>query len=77
MRAGGYVICLRHHGRYSIKKYTIWAAIAYIAYEFLGLFHVQGTFDVYDIIAIIVSSLLFYRLCLLLGVSSGRQIVMH
>ena len=60
------------HGRYSIKQYTIWAAIAYIAYEFLGLFHIQGTFDVYDIIAIIVSSLLFYRICLLLGVSSGR-----
>lgn len=60
------------HDRYSIKQYTIWAAIVYIAYEFLGLFRIQGAFDVYDIIAIIVSSLLFYRMCLLLGVSSGR-----
>ena len=60
------------HGRYSIKQYTIWAAIAYIAYEFLGLFHVQGTFDVYDIIAIIISSLLFYGVCLWFGISRGR-----
>ena len=55
--------------RYSI---TIGAAIVYIAYEFLGLFHIHGTFDVYDIIAIIINSLVFYRLCLLFGVSSGR-----
>ena len=48
------------------------AAIVYIAYEFLGLFHIHGTFDVYDIIAIIISSLVFYRLCLLFRVSSGR-----
>ena len=60
------------HGRYSIKQYTIWAAIAYIAYEFLGLFHIQGTFDVYDIIAIIISSLLFYGVCLWFGISRGR-----
>ena len=59
--------------RYSIKQYTIVAAIVYIAYEFLGLFHIHGTFDVYDIIAIIISSLVFYRLCLLFRVSS-RQI---
>lgn len=58
--------------RYSIKQYTIGAAIVYIAYEFLGLFHIHGTFDVYDIIAIIISSLVFYRLCLLFRVSSGR-----
>ena len=58
--------------RYSIKHYTIEAAIAYIAYEFLGLFHIHGTFDIYDIIAIIISSLVFYRLRLLFGVSSGR-----
>ena len=62
--------------RYSIKQYTIGAAIVYIAYEFLGLFHIHvhihGTFDVYDIIAIIISSLVFYRLCLSFGVSSGR-----
>lgn len=58
--------------RYTIKQYTIWAVIVYIAYEFLGLFHIHGTFDVYDIIAIIISSLVFYRLCLLFGVSSGR-----
>ena len=44
----------------------------YIAYEFLGLFHIHGTFDIYDIIAIIISSLVFYRLCLFFGVSSGR-----
>lgn len=50
----------------------VFSCAIYIAYEFLGLFHVQDTFDVYDIIAIIVSSLLFYRICLLLGVSSGR-----
>ena len=60
------------HGRYSIKQYTIWAAIAYIAYEFLGLFHIQGTFDVYDIIAIIISSLLFYGVCLWFGISRGK-----
>lgn len=58
--------------RYSIKQYTIGAAVVYIAYEFLGLFHIHGTFDVYDIIAIIISSLVFYRICLLFGVSSGR-----
>lgn len=58
--------------RYSIKHYTIEATIAYIAYEFLGLFNIHGTFDVYDIIAIIISSLVFYRLCLLFGVSNGR-----
>lgn len=58
--------------RYSIKQYTIGAAIVYIAYEFLGLLHIHGTFDVYDIIAIIISSLVFYRLFLLFGVSSGR-----
>lgn len=45
--------------RYSIKQYTIGAAVVYIAYEFLGLFHIHGTFDVYDIIAIIISSLVF------------------
>ena len=56
---------------YFIMQYTIGAAVVYIAYEFLGLFHIHGTFDVYDIIAII-SSLVFYRLCLLFGVSSGR-----
>ena len=61
--------------RYSIKQYTIGAAVVYIAYEFLGLFHIHGTFDVYDIIAIIISSLVFYRICLLFGVSSGRQMV--
>lgn len=58
--------------RYSIKQYTIGAAIVYIAYELLGLLHIHGTFDVYDIIAIIISSLVFYRLFLLFGVSSGR-----
>ena len=58
--------------RYSIKQYKIGAAIAYIAYEFLGLFHIHGTFDVYDIIAIIIRSLVIYRLCLFFGVSSGR-----
>ena len=60
------------NNRYSIKHYTIEAIIAYITYEFLGLLHIHGTFDVYDIIAIIISSLVFYRLCLLFGVSSGR-----
>ena len=58
--------------RYLIKQYTIGTAIVYITYEFLGLFHIHGTFDIYDIIAIIISSLVFYRLCLLFGVSSGR-----
>lgn len=58
--------------RYSIKQYTIGAAIAYIAYEFLGLFHIHGIFDVYDIIVIIISSIVLYRLCLLFAVSSGR-----
>lgn len=58
--------------RYSIKQYTICAAIVYIAYEFLGFFHIHGTFDVYDIIAIITSSLVFYRICLLLGISSDN-----
>lgn len=58
--------------RYSIKQYTIGAAIVYIAYEFLELYHIHGTFDIYDIIAIIISSLVFYRLCLFFGFSSGR-----
>jgi hypothetical protein len=54
--------------RYSIKQYTIKGTIVYIAYEFLGLFHIYGTFDVYDIIAIIISSLLFYGICVWLGI---------
>ena len=33
--------------RYSIKQYTIGTAIVYITYEFLGLFHIHGTFDIY------------------------------
>lgn len=33
---------------------------------------IHGAFDVYDVIAIIISSLVFYRLCLFFGVSSGR-----
>ena len=32
---------------------------------------IHGAFDVYDVIAII-SSLVFYRLCMFFGVSSGR-----
>lgn len=66
------VLCAGIDNRYSIKQYTIGTAIVYITYEFLGLFHIHGTFDIYDIIAIIISSLVFYRLCLLFGVSSGR-----
>lgn len=53
--------------RYTIKQYTIWAVIVYIVYEFLRLFHIHGTFDVCDIIAIIISSFVFYRICLLFG----------
>ena len=59
--------------RYSIKQYTIKGTIVYIAYEFLGLFHIHGTFDVYDIIAIIISSLLFYGICVWLRIVNTQK----
>ncbi len=59
--------------RYSIKQYTIKGTIVYIAYEFLGLFHIHGTFDVYDIIAIIISSLLFYGICVWLRIVNTQN----
>ena len=48
--------------RYSVKKYTVYATIVYISYELLGLFNIHGTFDIYDIIAIISSAFCFYRI---------------
>ena len=59
--------------RYSIKQYTIKGTIVYIAYEFLGLFLIHGTFDVYDIIAIIISSLLFYWICVWLRIVNTQK----
>ena len=47
--------------RYSIKQYTIGAAIVYIAYEFLELFHIHGTFDIYDIIGIFIITRIFMK----------------
>ena len=44
----------------SVKEYTIYALLTYIGYELLGLFNIHGTFDWYDIAAMVLSSILFY-----------------
>lgn len=44
----------------SVKEYTILVLLTYIGYELLGLFNIHGTFDWYDIAAMVFSSLLFY-----------------
>lgn len=54
------------NNKHSIKEYTIYAALTYISYELLGVFNIHGTFDWYDIIAIVISSILFYSIYRLL-----------
>lgn len=44
----------------SVKEYTICILPTYIGYELLGLFNIHGTFDRYDIAAMVLSSILFY-----------------
>lgn len=46
--------------KYSINKLIFMIAVTYICYEFLGLLHIHGTFDFYDIVAIILSSICTY-----------------
>ncbi len=46
--------------KYSVKKYTIYSTIIFIIYELFGLMNIHGTFDIYDIIAIIISAFCFY-----------------
>ena len=43
--------------KYTINKLIFMTTLVYISYEFLGLLHIHGTFDFYDIIAIIISSI--------------------
>ena len=44
----------------SIGKLTLIITLTYIFYELLGLLNIHGTFDLYDIIAIIISGICTY-----------------
>lgn len=46
--------------KYSIGKLTLIITLTYLFYEFLGLLNIHGTFDLYDIIAIIISGICTY-----------------
>ena len=46
--------------KYYIGKLTLIITLTYIFYELLGLLNIHGTFDLYDIIAIIISGICTY-----------------
>ena len=48
--------------RHSLRWYVLLSVLVYIAYEFLGLWGIHGTFDFYDILATLFSGAVCYAL---------------